>query len=107
MPSARSSYDYPHVFGLLWVYDLPFRHQQAGLIGHLLGGWEINGTYRYTSGQPWTVVQNSGQGLCDPTDFTGGTLDTCRPILSSASAAFNSVGICNNAAASDRRRSRI
>jgi outer membrane receptor protein involved in Fe transport len=98
---ARSSYDYPHVFGLLWVYDLPFRHQQAGLLGHLLGGWEINGTYRYTSGQPWTVVQNSGQGLCDATDFTGGTLDTCRPILSSASAAFNSVGICNNAAASD------
>jgi outer membrane receptor protein involved in Fe transport len=98
---ARSSYDYPHVFGLLWVYDLPFRHQQAGLLGHLLGGWEINGTYRYTSGQPWTVVQNSGQGLCDPTDFTGGTLDTCRPILGSPSAAFNSVGICNNAAASD------
>jgi len=71
------------------------------LLGHLLGGWEINGTYRYTSGQPWTVVQNSGQGLCDPTDFTGGTLDTCRPILGSPSAAFNSVGICNNAAASD------
>ena len=98
---ARSSYDYPQVFGLLWVYDLPFRRQQAGLLGHLLGGWEINGTYRYTSGQPWTLVQNSGQGLCDPADFTGGTLDTCRPILSSASAPFNSVGICNNAAASD------
>jgi outer membrane receptor protein involved in Fe transport len=98
---ALSSYDYPHVFGLLWVYDLPFQHQQAGLLGHLLGGWEINGTYRYTSGQPWTAVQNSGQGLCDPTDFTGGTLDTCRPILSSASAPFNSVGICSDATAAD------
>jgi outer membrane receptor protein involved in Fe transport len=98
---APSSYDYPHVLGLLWIYDLPFRHQQAGLLGHLLGGWQINGTYRYTSGQPWTVVQNSGQGLCDPTDFTGGTLDTCRPIRGSAGAPFNSVGICGDATAPD------
>ncbi|MGA8274198.1 MAG: carboxypeptidase regulatory-like domain-containing protein [Candidatus Sulfotelmatobacter sp.] len=89
---ALSSYDYPNVLGLLWVYDLPFRSHQSGFLGHIVGGWQINGTYRYTSGQPWTVVQNSGQGLCDPTDFTGGTVDTCRPILSSASDAFTSVG---------------
>lgn len=98
---GRSSYDYPNVFGLLWVYDLPFQHQQEGLLGHLLGGWQINGTYRYTSGQPWTVLQNAGQGLCDPTDFTGGSYDTCRPILNSASAPFNSVGQCTNPAAAD------
>jgi len=98
---AVSSYDYPHVLGLLWVYDLPFRHQQAGLLGHLLGGWQINGTYRYNSGQPWTAVQNSGQGLCDPTDYTGGTLDTCRPIPGSASAPVNSVGICTSPTAAD------
>lgn len=95
---GRSSYDYPNVFGLLWVYDLPFRHPQAGLLGHLLGGWQINGTYRYTSGQPWTVLQNAGQGLCDPTDFTGGGYDTCRPILNNASAPFTSVGQCTNPA---------
>jgi outer membrane receptor protein involved in Fe transport len=98
---AISSYSYPHVLGLLWVYDLPFRRQQAGVLGHLVGGWQINGTYRYNSGQPWTAVQNSGQGLCDPTDFTGGTLDTCRPVLSNPSAPFNSVGICNDATAPD------
>lgn len=93
---AVSSYDYPHVLGLLWIYQLPFRRQQAGLLGHLVGGWQINGTYRYNSGQPWTAVQNAGQGLCDPSNFTGGTLDTCRPILSSASAPFNSVGVCSD-----------
>ena len=98
---AISSYSYPHVLGFLWVYDLPFQHGQAGLLGHLLGGWQINGTYRYNSGQPWTVVQNSGQGLCDPANFTGGTIDTCRPILSNASAPFNSVGICGDATAAD------
>ena len=89
-----SNYDYPHVFGLQWVYDLPFRQDQKGFLGRLMGGWEINGTYRYTSGQPWTVEQNVGQGLCDPTNFTGGTLDACRPFLGSLAAPFNSVGQC-------------
>ena len=88
-----SNYDYPNVFGLLWVYDLPFAKNQKGLLGHVLGGWEINGTYRYSSGQPWTVEQNVGQGLCDPTNFTGATLDSCRPFLGNKSLPFNEVGM--------------
>jgi hypothetical protein len=96
---ALSNYDYPHVLGVLWVYDVPFYGKQAGLLGQLLGGWQINGTYRYTSGEPWTVEQNAGQGLCDPTDFTGGTLDACRPFVGSLSAPFSSVGQCTDPAA--------
>ncbi len=103
---AVSNYDFPNVFTFLWVYDVPFRHQQAGFLGHVLGGWQINGTYRYNSGQPWTVEQNSGQGLCDPSNFTGGGLDTCRPFPGSINAPFNlvgqycdgTVGTCPNAA---------
>lgn len=87
-----SSYDYPNVFSLLWVYDVPFHGSQKGLLGHVAGGWEINGTYRYTSGQPWTVLQNAGQGLCDPSDFTGGAFDTCRPFVGNASLPVGSVG---------------
>jgi hypothetical protein len=89
---AVSNYDFPNVFTFLWVYDVPFRHQQAGFLGHVLGGWQINGTYRYNSGQPWTVEQNSAQGLCDPTDYTGGGLDTCRPFPGSFNAPFNLIG---------------
>lgn len=95
-----SNYDYPNVLGLLWVYDLPFYRDQKGLLGRLMGGWEVNGTYRYTSGEPWTVEQNVGQGLCDPTNFTGGTLDACRPFLGSGSAPLNQVGFyCDGTAA--------
>ena len=90
---AVSNYNFPNVFSLLWVYDLPFKHQQAGLLGHLMGGWQINGTYRYTSGQPWTVEQNAAQGLCDPANFTGvSTLDACRPFLGNTSLPTNQVG---------------
>ncbi|MGA8442911.1 MAG: TonB-dependent receptor [Candidatus Sulfotelmatobacter sp.] len=99
---ANSSYDFPNLFNVLWVYDVPFRHGQAGFLGHLMGGWQINGTYRYSSGQPWTVLQSAGQGLCDPTNFTGTSgFDACRPFLGSASAPFNQVGVCTSATAAD------
>jgi outer membrane receptor protein involved in Fe transport len=95
---ANSSYSFPNLFNVLWVYDLPFRKGQSGFLGHLMGGWQINGTYRYSSGQPWTVLQSAGQGLCDPTNFTGTSpYDACRPFLGNTSAPFNQVGLYCNA----------
>lgn len=97
---GQSVYNYPNVFGVLWSYNLPFHKNQEGLLGHVLGGWEINSTYRYSSGQPYTVIQNAVPGsLCDPTNFTGGTVDACRPILFNSNAPFTSVGQCTSAAA--------
>jgi outer membrane receptor protein involved in Fe transport len=95
-----SGLDYPHVLGLLWTYDLPFATSQQGFLGHVMGGWQINGTYRYTSGQPYTVVESRVNGsLCDPTDWTGSFRDACRPILSNPAAPFTSVGQCTSASA--------
>lgn len=96
-----SNYDFPQVVSLLWVYDIPYQKSQQGLLGHVLGGWQINGTYRYNSGQPWTVEQNAAAGLCDAANFTGGGLDTCRPFPGDRGAPFNSVGQCTNPSASD------
>ncbi len=99
---ANSSYDFSNLFNMLWVYNLPFGKGQNGLLGHLIGGWQINGTYRYSSGQPWTVLQGAGQGLCDPTNFTGTSpYDACRPFPGTASAPFNAVGVCTNSALPD------
>ena len=98
---AVSNYDFPNVLSLLWVYDLPFKNHN-GLLGHVTSGWQINGTYRFNSGQPWTVEQSAGQGLCDPANFTAANaLDTCRPFPGSASAPFNSVGQCASPSAPD------
>lgn len=97
---ALSGLDYPHVVGVLWSYDLPFATTQQGFLGHVIGGWQINGTYRYTSGQPYTVVQSREDGsLCDPTDWTQSSRDACRPILFNSSAPFTSVGQCTSAGA--------
>jgi hypothetical protein len=90
---ANSGIDFPHIVGVTIVYDLPFYKAQHGLAGLVLGGWQVNSTYRYTSGQPYTTVQRYATGsLCDPTADFGGQFDACRPILSNASLPVGSVG---------------
>jgi len=90
---ANSGTDFPHIAGVTVVYELPFYKTQRGIAGHLLGGWQFNSTYRYTSGQPYTTIQELAAGsLCDPGADWGGTYDACRPILSNSSLPLNSVG---------------
>jgi hypothetical protein len=91
---ANSGTDFPYVAGVAIVYAIPYQKGQQGFKGHLLGGWEVNTTYRYTSGQPFTVIQNypANGSYCDPTGLWGGQHDACRPILSNASLPITSVG---------------
>ncbi len=87
---ARSGIDYPHTVGLTLTYDLPFAKSQQGFVGHLIGGWQANTTYRYTSGEPYTTIQLRHGGDCDPTSVLSGTYDACRPILHDARAPLGS-----------------
>jgi hypothetical protein len=41
-----------------FVFDLPFYKDQQGFVGHLLGGWQVNGTYVLTSGSYYTPSNN-------------------------------------------------
>jgi hypothetical protein len=90
---AASGFDYPHVVGVTFVYELPFAKGQRGFVGHVLGGWQMNTTYRFAVGQPYTTIQfhNSGS-LCDHSSTMSGTYDACRPILSNAGAPLSSAG---------------
>jgi Carboxypeptidase regulatory-like domain/TonB dependent receptor-like, beta-barrel/TonB-dependent Receptor Plug Domain len=101
---AVSGYDYPHIFGLTFIYDLPFYKSQHGIAGKVLGGWQLNSTYRYTSGQPTTIVQSifdSGFSYCDTSSTMSTFYDACRPIASNLSAPLNTVGFCTDSVASD------
>ena len=90
---ANSGTDFPNILGVAVIYDLPFYKEQQGLKGHVLGGWQLNTTYRYTTGQPYTTIQRYVSGsLCDPGGLWGGTYDACRPILSNAGLPITSVG---------------
>lgn len=94
--------DFPHVVGVTMVYEVPFYHAQKGFAGRLLGGWQINTTYRFSSGQPYTTIESHNpNSLCDPTSAFSAGRDGCRPILSNSHAPLASGGQCTNATAPD------
>ncbi|MBI1740331.1 MAG: TonB-dependent receptor [Candidatus Koribacter versatilis] len=96
---AVSGIDFPHNFSLALIYDLPFYKSQHGITGKVLGGWQLNTTYRYSTGQPYTTIQSRfagiGTSFCDPRATLSGFFDACRPILSNPAAAIDSIGICD------------
>jgi hypothetical protein len=66
---AVAGYDIPNNFQIGGLYDLPFgkgkTYFQTGIASHILGGWEVNGTFSAYSGLPFTVTA-SGASLNAP-----------------------------------------
>jgi Carboxypeptidase regulatory-like domain len=64
--------DRRHVLTANFVYDMPFFRAQQGVVGHVLGGWEITGITSIATGVPFTVTDNksgrdqAGTGCLDP-----------------------------------------
>jgi hypothetical protein len=87
---GRSGLDRPHAFAANFIYDVPYFREQRGVVGHLLGGWQLNGTYIVTSGGVYTPGQggNGTIGLGN-TYLTAGD----RPFLANANADRRLVGI--------------
>ena len=84
---------YTHVVSVWWVYELPWYKSQAGFLGKVLGGWQLNGIYRYRSGEPFNVLQGVASNYCDPSfNSTFYGVDTCRPLLNDPSAPIDTVG---------------
>ena len=97
---GTSGLDYPHVASVYVIYELPFFKNEGGIKGRLLGGWQINPAYRFTSGQPYTPVEARGLGagttLCDPTGTFSTLNSPCRAILANRNAPVDTVGAYNN-----------
>ena len=56
--------DRRHVVTGNFVYDLPWMQSQKGVVGHILGGWELSGVQTFQTGLPITVSE-TGAGLVD------------------------------------------
>ena len=52
-----SGLDVPHKWYIIFSEQLPWFKEQHGVIGHLLGGWGLSGSYILSSGQRYTPVQ--------------------------------------------------
>src|ERR1700674_8260 len=100
---SLSGLDFPKTASLYVIYDLPFYKNQHGFIGRVLGGFQANATWRYSSGQNWTPTTNAGDNSsCQMTfDATFYGPSTCRPFAGNPAAPLNMVGQCTNPAAAD------
>ncbi len=64
-----SAFDIPQVFGLSYSYDLPFGRGKAmgsnwhPVLNALLGGWQTNGIWRFSAGQPLALSVSQGKSL--------------------------------------------
>ena len=56
---ARSSFDRPHRLSGNFVYELPFFQEQRGVVGRILGGFQLNSFFTIQSGAPFTVLNGS------------------------------------------------
>ena len=56
---ARSGFDRPHRISGNFVYELPFFQQQKGVLGRVLGGFQVNSFFTIQSGAPFTVLNGS------------------------------------------------
>ncbi len=87
---ALSNLHRPHAFSASFIYDVPLFKEQRGALGHLLGGWQINGVQIATSGNPFTPNQSSNGSYGLGTAYlTSGD----RPFISNPNAPVNTVAI--------------
>ena len=64
---GRSSYDRPHRLTGNFVWELPWMRDQQGVLGKILGGWQLASFFTFQSGAPFTVLNGS-----DPTGALAG-----------------------------------
>jgi hypothetical protein len=87
---ALSNLDRPNAASFSFIYDLPWMKEQHGFVGHILGGWQLNGVQVLTSGNPFTPSESSNGGYGLGTAYlTSGD----RPFIANPSAPADSVAI--------------
>ncbi len=52
---ALSLFDRTHAARFTYVYEIPYFREQRGVLGHILGGFQVSGVTAFESGVPFTV----------------------------------------------------
>lgn len=70
-----SDFDVKYTYTASGLIELPFFRDQKGIIGKVLGGWQVSPIFTFHTGFPWTPKTNAEQ-VQTP---TGATLSPVRP----------------------------
>ncbi|MBL8228932.1 MAG: TonB-dependent receptor [Bryobacterales bacterium] len=56
---GRSTFDRPHRFTVNGVWEVPFYQSQTGVLGRILGGWQMSPFLTFQSGAPFTPLNGA------------------------------------------------
>ena len=70
-----SDFDVTHNMLFTALYDLPILRNRHDFVGKAFGGWQLNGTFQFHTGFPWSPIQSNN---CPPIP-AGGTLCPALP----------------------------
>ena len=95
---SLSGLDFPKTASLYVIYELPFYKAQHGLLGKVLGGYQANATWRYSSGQNYTPITLAGFDSACQTSFDATFFgwSACRAFPGNPGAPVDTVGLCSN-----------
>jgi hypothetical protein len=96
-----SGFDRRHFFSANYVWDVPAFRDQRGVVGRVLGGWQLNGTYFLGTGRRFTPSQFINSNILGGANsYFDGTFDvsffgfdTARPFLTNPNAPRDAVAI--------------
>jgi hypothetical protein len=92
-----SGFDVRHALGTSLIYHLPFMREQRGILGRIVGGWQLNMIARVQSGRRFTpthplTTRNPYEDVGFMAGFFG-SQSQLRPFNGNPSAPLNSVAI--------------
>jgi hypothetical protein len=90
---SYSGFDRRHVLSLSGIWDIPAFKDQNGILGHLLGGWQLNSTYILSSGLRYTPVQGAVLNTLIPSYIDPLGPDVLKPFYGNPNADPRQVGI--------------
>lgn len=99
LEKSVTDYNFPHVFKLTYIYELPFgkgrRYTLNTFADIFLGGWMVTGVQQYTSGNPIQVTVSgfnnvlfSGGFRPDWVDGANTVIDTGAPLQTQGGTPF-------------------
>ena len=82
---GRASIDRSDILTVDGVWELPWFREQKGLVGHVVGGWEMSGIYALNSGLPLTATMSaSATGVINYSSGSGTNVGSQTSVVNPA-----------------------
>ncbi len=82
-------YDQRHVLSISHIWELPFGRHGNSLVGTLLGGWQLNGIFTWSSGTPLTVTADPLLCACPGNTVLANMVPGSSAILNNGTSYLN------------------